>query len=430
MLVEQRRQGRDSALPPLSELQQLAVSAGATVAARLMLTAPPVAGTFIGRGKVQQLAELVAQHEAQLVIFNHDISPVQERNLESAVQCRVLGRSALILAIFAQRATSNEGKLQVELAQLKHLSTRLVRGWTHLERQKGGIGLRGGPGETQLETDRRLITERIKTLGRKLSRVEGQRRLHRRTRQRAGTPVISLIGYTNAGKSSLFNQLTRADTAVKDQLFTTLDPTMRRLSLSNSATVVLSDTVGFVRGLPHTLVAAFKSTLEEVAAASCLLLVSDCSDPEQLELRHQVFAVLDEIGAGQVPIIHVYNKIDRLSQPARVSLDEQGRNAVWLSARTGEGVAGLRQVLTRFVTRERQLVRLQIKPAAGALRARLYRECDVLEEQTTADGCIQLLVSIHPARYRWFRGQPEYTGLWVCTSGVNAAVAAGCGGVD
>ena len=254
----------------------------------------PVAATFIGKGKVQELGDLVHQHQATLVIFDHDISPVQERNLERAINCRVLDRSGLILDIFSLRATSSEGKLQVELAQLQHLSTRLVRGWTHLERQKGGIGLRG-PGESQLETDRRLIGKRIKTLTQRLDRVEAQRALRRRARHRTPVPTISLVGYTNAGKSSLFNALTGSSVLVEDKLFATLDPTMRQLQLPGFGPVVLSDTVGFVRQLPHTLVAAFHSTLEEVSSASCLLLVNDVSDPEHMELDFHVHQVLAEI---------------------------------------------------------------------------------------------------------------------------------------
>ncbi len=264
---------------PVAELSELARSAGAEICDKLVaVRSKPVAATYIGKGKAEELAALVHRHDASLVIFDHGISPIQERNLERIVKCRVLDRAGLILDIFAQRATSSEGKLQVELAQLRHLSTRLVRGWTHLERQKGGIGLRG-PGESQLETDRRLIGRRIKTLTRRLKRVESQRQLRRRARHRTPIPTISLVGYTNAGKSSLFRAITGAQVLVEDKLFATLDPTMRRVELPGVGAVVLSDTVGFVRDLPHTLVAAFHSTLEEVRSATCLLLVCDVSDP-------------------------------------------------------------------------------------------------------------------------------------------------------
>ena len=262
-------------MQPLQELSQLARSAGARVCHCLLtIRSKPAAATFIGKGKLQELAGLARREDATLIIFDHAISPIQERNIERMVDCRVLDRPGLILDIFAQRATSSEGKLQVELAQLKRLSTRLVRGWSHLERQKGGIGLRG-PGESQLETDRRLLGKRIKTLTHRLDRVAAQRALRRRARYRTPVPTISLVGYTNAGKSALFRALTGERVLVEDKLFATLDPTMRRLEIPGFGGAVLSDTVGFIRDLPHTLVAAFHSTLEEVASASCLLLVND-----------------------------------------------------------------------------------------------------------------------------------------------------------
>ena len=301
--------------PQLHELRELTLSAGAEVCAAVVARRNrPIAATFIGVGKAQEIAELVARHHADLVIFDNPISPIQERNLERIINCRVLDRTGLILDIFAQRATSSEGKLQVELAQLQHLSTRLVRGWSHLERQKGGVGLRG-PGETQLETDRRLIGIRIQSLTRALRRVESQRALRRRGRRRAELPTISLVGYTNAGKSSLFNRLVaQAGDAKKpavhtaDQLFATLDPTMRRVQIPGYGAAVLSDTVGFIRDLPHALINAFHSTLEELASASCLLLVNDYADPDFAEIRRAVRHVLHEIGAHEVPVINVNNK--------------------------------------------------------------------------------------------------------------------------
>ncbi len=323
---------------PVAELAELARSAGADVCDRMVaVRSRPVAATYIGKGKAEELAALVDLHDATLVIFDHAISPIQERNIERVVKCRVLDRAGLILDIFALRATSSEGKLQVELAQLRHLSTRLVRGWTHLERQKGGIGLRG-PGESQLETDRRLIGRRIKTLTNRLKRVESQRRLRRRARHRTPIPTVSLVGYTNAGKSSLFRAITGTDVLVEDKLFATLDPTMRRVELPGAGAVVLSDTVGFVRDLPHTLVAAFHSTLEEVTSATCLLLVCDVSDPDHLQMKAEVETVLAEIGASEIPVILVYNKIDLSGDMPGVKTDEMGiANRVWVSAKIGTG---------------------------------------------------------------------------------------------
>ena len=404
-------------LSELKELRELALSAGAQVCEQVVLRRSKlVAATFIGSGKAQELGALVKQHNATLVIFDHPVSPVQERNLERIIECRVLDRNALILDIFAQRATSSEGKLQVELAQLKHISTRLVRGWSHLERQKGGIGLRG-PGETQLETDRRLIGVRIRSLTRALQRVESQRALRRRARQRALTPTVSLVGYTNAGKSSLFNRLTglsgseRVRTA--DQLFATLDPTMRRLAIPGFGSVVLSDTVGFIRELPHTLVAAFHSTLEELANASCLVLVNDYADPGFAEIRATVEQVLDEIGAGEVPIIHVNNKIDRTVDHARVRRGRDGLiDTVWLSAQSGEGIDQLQQALAELLGRHRRQYELRLKPQAGALRAQLYQRCEVLDERIDAAGLIRLRLKMESADRGWLESQQEFKGLW------------------
>jgi GTP-binding protein HflX len=304
---------------------------------------------FAGTGKVEEIAELVAANDAAVVIFNHELSPSQERNLEQRLKCRVLGRTGLILDIFARRARSHEGKLQVELAQLQHLSTRLVRGWTHLERQKGGIGLRG-PGETQLETDRRLLGQRIKSLKKRLEKVRSQRDQGRRSRQRAGVPVVSLVGYTNVGKSTLFNRMTASDVYADDRLFATLDPTLRRFRIADTEPLILADTVGFIRQLPHDLVESFSSTLEETRDASLLLHIVDVAAVDRDELMKHVDDVLQQIGADELPQLIIYNKIDRLEnvQP-KLERDQQGKiRRIWLSAHTGEGLDLLRLALQEY----------------------------------------------------------------------------------
>ena len=403
------------------------MSAGAEVCAKLTaVRSKPVAATFIASGKLQELKELVSRHHATLVIFDHPLSPVQERNIEKEVDCRVVDREGLILDIFAQRATSSEGKLQVELAQLRRLSTRLVRGWTHLERQKGGIGLRG-PGETQLETDRRLIGMRIKTLTKRLQKVGSQRNLRRRARHRTPIPTISLVGYTNAGKSSLFNALLAENTVanastksqankvyVADQLFATLDPTMRRLDIPGFGPVVLSDTVGFVRDLPHGLVAAFHSTLEEVTSASCLLLVNDYSDPESDELKIAVDTVLTEIGAMDVPRIVVNNKIDLMAEQGRSTTNDRGGiNKVWLSAETGEGVDILKIAIAQLLSVQHREYEIRLSPGAGALRARLYQRCEVLQESFDTEGGVLLQLRMSAEDRGWLESAVEFNGLWV-----------------
>jgi GTP-binding protein HflX len=329
----------------LDELKLLAASAGATVEAVVQgRRAAPDPALFAGRGKVEEVGEALRAHDADLVIFNHALSPAQQRNLEKTLQHRVIDRTALILDIFALRAKSHEGKLQVELAQLSHLATRLVRGWTHLERQKGGIGLRG-PGEKQLETDRRLLGDRVRLLKSKLSKLEKQRHTRRRTRERRDVFSVSLVGYTNAGKSTLFNALTRAGAYAADQLFATLDTTSRRM-FTGTENIVLSDTVGFIRDLPHALVAAFHATLEETARADLLLHVVDASSEDREAQIHAVNGVLDEIGAADVPRIEVWNKIDLThAAPAVVRSDCDRIERVFLSARTGEGLHLLRAVL-------------------------------------------------------------------------------------
>lgn len=354
---------------------------------------------FIGSGKVEEIRAQVEQHQAEVVLFNNCLSPAQERNLEAQVKCRVLDRTGLILDIFAQRATTFEGKLQVELAQLGHLSTRLVRGWTHLERQKGGIGLRG-PGETQLETDRRLIKSRIHQLNKRLDKVRQQRHERRRARDRTGAVTVSLVGYTNAGKSTLFNRMTGAEVFAADRLFATLDPTLRRIDLPDSGPVILADTVGFIRHLPHSLVAAFRATLEESRVASLLLHIIDAREHERHERIDQVNSVLQEIDANGVPQIEVYNKIDLLEGHApRVDRDAEGRiQRVWVSATTGAGLDLLRDALAERLheltisggrspslsTRVRR--RLNIAGGAGKLRAQLHKRGVVRGEALSEAG--------------------------------------------
>lgn len=340
----------------LAELQLLAESAAIRVACVVKGRRDrPDPALFVGRGKVEEIAAALAANEARIALFDHDLSPVQERNLERLLQCRVMDRTALILYIFSQRARSDAGKLQVELARLRHQSTRLVRGWTHLERQKGGIGLRGGPGETQLELDRRLIAGRIRNLESRLTRLEKSRALQRRARSRGGVFSVSLVGYTNAGKSTLFNALTGAGAYAADQLFATLDTTARRLWLpAAEAPVVLSDTVGFIARLPHTLIAAFHATLEETVQADLLLHVIDGASPTRDHQIAEVNAVLAEIGADRVPQIEVMNKIDLSGREASVQRDEYGKIIrVFLSARTGAGLDGLRLALAEAVGAKR-----------------------------------------------------------------------------
>lgn len=336
---------------------------------------------FVGLGKLEEIRSAVTAYDAQLVLFNHSLSPSQERNLERELQCRVLDRTGLILDIFAQRARTHEGKLQVELAQLQHMSTRLVRGWTHLERQKGGIGLRG-PGETQLESDRRLLRERIKSIIRRLDKVRAQREQGRRARARASIPTVSLVGYTNAGKSTLFNALTTADVYAADQLFATLDPTLRRLSVPDLGPIVLADTVGFIRHLPHKLVEAFRATLEEAAQSDLLIHVIDCADEAREANVAQVEAVLKEIGADAIPRLDVYNKIDQLGVEPRLDSDADGRaRRVWLSARDAQGLPLLLQAIAQYLGNDILHCRLPLRPDQGGVRAAFYRQGVVLSEQ-------------------------------------------------
>ena len=406
-MFERSRKGENALLiqphaggPPedgvVEEFADLARSAGANVAT--LLTARidrPNPATLIGSGKLEEVKAAADATGVDLVLINHPLSPVQERNLEKALERRVVDRTGLILDIFAQRARSHEGKLQVELAQLRHMATRLVRGWTHLERQRGGaIGLRG-PGETQLETDRRLLQKRVEQLQRRLEKVEVQRAQMRRARVRSELPRVAVVGYTNAGKSTLFNALTGADAYAADQLFATLDPTVRRIALPGGS-IVLADTVGFVRDLPHELVAAFRSTLAEAREADLLLHVIDAADPLREERIAQVDEVLEEIGAGDIPQLLVFNKIDRIDGAAPRhdapgdgfdAADERGaRERVWISARDGAGLGLLREALGHRLGLRRIAGEVQLPPGAGRLRARLHELGAVLSEHHDEHG--------------------------------------------
>ena len=379
----------------LEEFTQLAASAGAqpvaTVTGRRDRPDPRY---FMGSGKADELRAIAEQHEAEVILVDHALSPSQERNLEELTGRRVLDRNGLILDIFAQRARSFEGKLEVELAQLKHISSRLVRGWTHLERQKGGIGLRG-PGETQLETDRRLLSQRVRVLTKRLARIKLQRETSRRMRTQIPVPTVTLVGYTNAGKSTLFRALTGADAYVANQLFATLDPTVRRILLPGGTPIVVADTVGFIRDLPHELVAAFQSTLTEAREASLLLHVVDASDPRRDAHIEQVNAVLAEIGAEHIPQVMVFNKIDRLQVPARVERDVDARAAaVWISAVAASGLDLLQEAVAERLARTARSARLRLPAAAGALRSQLYARGAVRAEQASDDGDILLTVEL------------------------------------
>jgi GTP-binding protein HflX len=356
------------------EFQELALSAGADIVSLVTVTRhQPSAKYLIGSGKVEELHDRVHAEQVDLVIFNHTLTPSQERNLERVFECRVLDRTGLILDIFAQRARTHEGKLQVELAQLEHMSTRLVRGWTHLERQKGGIGLRG-PGETQLETDRRLLRVRIRQIKSRLEKVRSQREQARRGRKRADIPSVSLVGYTNAGKSTLFNALTQSQVYAADQLFATLDPTLRRLELNDLGPIVLADTVGFIRHLPHKLVEAFRATLEESSNSDLLLHVIDAHEPERMEQIEQVLAVLGEIGAEGLPILEVYNKLDLLEEvEPQIQRNADGKpERVWVSARDGRGLELVGQAIAELLGDDLFVGTLCLEQRFARLRAQFF----------------------------------------------------------
>ena len=379
----------------LEEFTQLALSAGAqpiaTVTGRRERPDPRF---FVGSGKAEELKHAAESGEADVILVDHALSPSQERNLETLTGKRVLDRNGLILDIFAQRARSFEGKLEVELAQLRHIGSRLVRGWSHLERQKGGIGMRG-PGETQLETDRRLIAQRVRVLTRRLEKIQQQRETGRQKRAEIPVPSLALVGYTNAGKSTLFRALTGADAYIANQLFATLDPTVRRITLPGGTPVVAADTVGFIRELPHELVAAFQSTLTEAREATLLLHVIDASDPRRDEHIAQVNEVLAEIGAASIPQVIVYNKIDRLQRPAAIERDEAGMpSAVWISAEKRLGIDLLTAAIAERLSRFARRARVRLPAGAGALRSRLYAAKAVRDERAAEDGSIELAVEL------------------------------------
>jgi len=385
----------------LDEFRELATSAGVKPVKTITGSrVAPHPRYFAGTGKAEEIRDAVTQNEADLVLFNHTLSPVQERNLEKLFECQVLDRTGLILDIFAQRARTHEGKLQVELAQLRHLSTRLVRGWTHLERQKGGIGLRG-PGETQLETDRRLIGARIRQLNKKLDKVRSQREQGKRARKRAEVPTVSLVGYTNAGKSTLFNRLADADVLVENKLFATLDPTLRRVELPEGQSMILADTVGFIRHLPHDLVDAFRSTLEETRDADLLLHVVDASDEQREANTQQVNEVLRQINADKQPTLMVYNKIDRMKHTEpRVERDDEGRPCrVLISALNGNGSDMLLAAINERLYSEIHRYNFEIPPDMGRLHARIYELGHVLQEASTEQGSWLMQVEFHTTEW-------------------------------
>ncbi len=379
----------------IAEFEELALSAGATVCDIVTSRRQtPDAKYFVGKGKAEEIAQIVSADNIELVLFNHALSPSQERNLEALFECRVLDRTGLILDIFSQRARTFEGKLQVELAQLKHLSTRLIRGWTHLERQKGGIGLRG-PGETQLETDRRLLSVRIKQIKRRLEKVRKQREQGRQSRRKAEVPTVAFVGYTNAGKSTLFNALTQADVYVQDQLFATLDPTLRKLKIDQGSDVILADTVGFIRHLPHDLVESFRSTLQETEQAHLLFHIIDASDDMRLDNIQAVETVLHEIGAMKVPQIQIMNKIDRLDIEPRIDRDESGRvKRIWVSAINELGLDLIHQVLADHFKLDIVKGEICLPLADARIRALLYDINAVVDEQVNDQGQFVLQLSI------------------------------------
>ena len=398
----------------MDEFRQLALSSGLNIVQTITVKRNSTeAKFFIGKGKVEELASIVSINEVDLVIFSLQLSPTQERNLEKTLKCQVMDRTGLILDIFALRAKSFEGKLQVELAQLRHLSTRLVRGWTHLERQKGGIGLRG-PGETQLETDKRLISKRIKYLGKRLEKVHKQHDLGRKSRRKKDLPMISLAGYTNAGKSTLFNQLTNSHVYANDKLFATLDSTIRRVILPAAGEAVVADTVGFIQDLPHELVAAFKSTLEETRQANVLLHVVDASDNDNGDKIEQVEDIIEQIGAQEIPRIIVMNKIDEMSDfHPRVDKDYAGNiYRVWLSAHTGEGIDLLYQALSERLSGMMTCAGIQLDVQSAYIRSEIHKVGFIQKEKMNEFG--QWLLEINVTRHYLKRllGKQGVSLLW------------------
>lgn len=394
-----------------AEFFHLATDSGADVLELLSVQrSRPDPATFLGRGKVAELAERVSELSVDLVLFDRILSPVQERNLERTLQCRVIDRVGLILDIFARRARTHEGKLQVELAQLTRLRTRLIRGWTHLERQRGGIGLRG-PGETQLETDRRLIGERILSLRGRLVKVAAHRATQRRARQRAPLPTVALVGYTNAGKSSLFNALTESSSYAADRLFATLDPAIRRLQVAGHEAILLADTVGFLRDLPTDLIAAFRATLEEVNQAQLLLHIVDGSASDRDAQIAAVDAVLKEIGADEIPRLLVLNKVDLTGDVLGNVYEGSGSlAAVRVSAYSGAGIPELLQAMTQRVGRSMLRAELTLTPEEGALRARLHRMASIVEESFDDQGMAHLIFDIDDLTWRRLRAQMRNSG--------------------
>ena len=398
----------------IEEFKQLALSSGLSIVHTIKVKRSSTeAKFFVGKGKVEELASIVSINEADLVIFSLQLSPTQERNLEKTLKCQVMDRTGLILDIFALRAKSYEGKLQVELAQLRHLSTRLVRGWTHLERQKGGIGLRG-PGETQLETDKRLISKRIKYLSRRLDKVHKQHDLGRKSRRKKDLPMISLAGYTNAGKSTLFNQLTNSHVYTDNKLFATLDSTIRRVILPAAGEAVVADTVGFIQDLPHELVAAFKSTLEETRQANVLLHVVDASDNDSDDKIEQVEDIIEQIGAREIPSIIVMNKIDEMSDfHPRVNKDYAGNiNRVWLSAHTGEGIDLLYQALSERLSGMMTCAGIQLDVQSAYIRSEIHKVGFIQKEKMNEFGHWLLEINVTRHYLKRLLGKQGVSLLW------------------
>lgn len=398
----------------VTEFTELAISAGASV---LEIISPsrkiPEPKFYIGSGNAETVAQMVDQNQADLVLVDIALSPAQQRNLEQVCQCVVLDRTSLILDIFSQRARSYEGMLQVELAQLKYLATRLVRGWTHLERQKGGIGMRG-PGETQLETDRRLLAIRVKKLKEKLEKVVAQREQGRNTRKQSGTKMIAFVGYTNAGKSTLFNQLTESRVYAADKLFATLDPTVRKFPNIRGNQVVASDTVGFVRDLPHDLVAAFQATLQEAIEADLLIHVIDSNNPEQDEHISEVKSVLKQINADKLPMIEVFNKIDLSGVPAKIHNDNKDlASQCWLSAVTGEGVDLLLSAIEEHFNRTHVVKDILLPARLGKLRALFYEFDSVREEKFNDDNSWSLKVELPPEKWKMLAARNDESGKFI-----------------